>query len=78
MLLRSQELDVVMNQERREGSMWATVKAVAWSFLGIRRGRDFQTDISRLKPLHIIAVGGVACVLFVVILIAVVTWVVPH
>jgi hypothetical protein len=57
-----------------QASLWATVKAVAWSFLGIRRGSDFQNDIGRLKPYHVIAVGLVAAVLFVSILIALVNW----
>jgi hypothetical protein len=66
------------SQEHREGSVWGTVKAVAWSFFGVRRSSDFQKDVGQLKPYHIIVVGVAACVLFVVILIAVVTWAVPH
>ena len=58
----------------QQGSLWATVKAVAWSFLGVRRSSDFQSDIGRLKPYHVIAVGLVAAVLFVLILIALVKW----
>lgn len=57
-----------------QGSLWATVKAVVWSFLGIRRSSDFQNDIGRLKPFHVIAVGLVAAVCFVLILIALVKW----
>ncbi|MDP3702006.1 MAG: DUF2970 domain-containing protein [Hylemonella sp.] len=57
-------------------SLWATVKAVAWSFLGVRRSSDFQDDIGRLKPYHIIAVGLLGGILFVLSLIALVNWVV--
>jgi hypothetical protein len=60
----------------KKGSLWATAKAVAWSFLGVRKGSGFQDDISTLKPYHIIAVGLVAGILFVLILIALVNWVV--
>jgi hypothetical protein len=60
----------------KKGSLWATVKAVAWSFLGVRRSSDFQDDIGRLKPYHIIAVGLVGAILFVLSLIALVNWVV--
>ncbi len=58
------------------GSLWATVKAVAWSFLGVRKNSDFQDDIAQLKPYHIIAVGLVGGILLVLSLIAVVNWIV--
>lgn len=58
----------------QQGSLWATTKAVAWSFLGVRKGSGFQDDISRLKPYHVIAVGLIGGVLFVLFLIAVVNW----
>ncbi|MCZ8252448.1 MAG: DUF2970 domain-containing protein [Hylemonella sp.] len=60
----------------QQGSVWATVKAVAWSFLGVRKGSGFQEDISRLKPYHIIAVGLVGGILFVLFLIGLVNWIV--
>lgn len=59
-----------------KGSIWMTVKAVGWSFLGIRRGGAFQQDMAKLNPLHIIAVGVVAALLFILSLIALVNWVV--
>lgn len=59
-----------------QGSLWATVKAVAWSFLGVRKSSGFQDDIAQLKPYHIIAVGLVGGILFVLSLIAVVNWIV--
>ena len=60
----------------QQGSVWATIKAVAWSFLGVRKGSGFQEDISRLKPYHIIAVGLVGGILFVLFLIGLVNWIV--
>lgn len=59
-----------------KGSIWHTVKAVAWSFLGVRKNSEFQADIGRLNPFHIIAVGLVGALLFVVSLIALVNWIV--
>jgi hypothetical protein len=53
-----------------------TVRAVAWSFLGIRRGSGLEDDMQRLNPLHIVAVALVAVALLVVALIALVHWVV--
>ncbi|WP_354595902.1 DUF2970 domain-containing protein [Hydrogenophaga sp. 2FB] len=53
-----------------------TVRAVAWGFLGIRRNADYQKDISKLNPLHLMAVGVGMALLFVLVLILVVNWVV--
>ena len=62
---------------RRKGSILGTVRAVLWGFLGVRRNSDFQNDIASLNPIHIIVVGVVMAMLFVLGLIALVNWVVP-
>lgn len=58
-------------------SLLRTVKAVAWSFVGLRGSLEFQQDTKKLSPLHIIAVGLVAVFVFVGLLMALVNWVVP-
>jgi hypothetical protein len=58
------------------GSLWRTVKAVAWGFFGVRKNSAYQEDIARLTPLHIVAVGLVAVIVFVVALIVLVRHVV--
>ena len=60
----------------KKGSLWSTIVAVAWSFLGIRKGSEFQEDIARITPLHILGVGLVAGLLFVIGLMFIVNWVV--
>lgn len=57
-------------------SFWRSVQAVAWSFLGIRRGSAGQEDFSRVHPYHVIGVGIVGALLFVLGLVALVNWVV--
>jgi len=57
-------------------SLLRTVKAVAWSFIGIRRNSDYQEDQGRLNPFHIIAVALVGVALFVGALVLLVNWVV--
>jgi len=57
-------------------SMVRTVQAVLWSFLGIRKGADYQKDTERLNPFHIIVVGIVIALIFVLGLMALVNWVV--
>jgi hypothetical protein len=60
----------------RKGSLLRTVKAVAWGFFGVRKNSDYQEDIAKLTPLHIVAVGLVAVALFVGALILLVNFVV--
>ena len=57
-------------------SLMRSVKAVAWSFLGIRKSSEFQEDIDKITPLHVLGVGLVAVFLFVISLIALVNLVV--
>jgi len=60
----------------RKGSLLRTVRAVAWSLIGLRKGSEYQQDVEKLNPLHIIAVGLVAVFLLVMGLMALVNWVV--
>lgn len=60
---------------QRTGSLLGTVRAVLWGFLGVRRNADFQNDIAKLNPLHLIAVGVGMAFLFVLSLILLVNWV---
>jgi hypothetical protein len=62
--------------EQRKGSLLRTVQAVLWSFIGVRKNADYQKDIEKLNPFHIMAVGIAAALLFVLGLIALVNWVV--
>jgi hypothetical protein len=61
---------------KRKGSLMGTVKAVLWGFLGVRRNADYQDDIAKLNPVHLVVVGLVMALLFVFSLIFVVRWVV--
>jgi amino acid transporter len=60
----------------KKTSLIRSIKAVAWSFLGIRKSSDFQEDIDKITPLHVLGVGLVAGLLFVIGLIVVVNLVV--
>lgn len=61
---------------QRKGSVLGTVKAVLWGFLGVRRNADYQNDVARLNPVHLIVVGIVMALVFVLSLILIVNWVV--
>jgi Protein of unknown function (DUF2970) len=53
-----------------------TVKAVAWSFVGLRSGKEFEKDTQQLNPIHIVIAGFVGVALFIGILLLIVNWVV--
>ncbi len=60
----------------RQGSVVQTMRAVAWSFFGVRRRSGLEHDAQRLDPVHVV-VGGIAgAVVFVVALVLLVRWVV--
>ena len=60
----------------RRGSLLRTVRAVAWSFFGVRKSRDLERDVSELKPLHVIVVGVAVAAMFVLALVLLVNWVI--
>ena len=60
----------------RKGSFLQTMKAVAWSFFGVRHSGEYEKDVSQLNPVHVIIAGIVAALVFIGVLIAVVQWVV--
>ena len=61
---------------RRKGSIWRTVKAVSWSFVGLRARGDYEKDVEQLNPMHIVIVALVGVLVFVGSLILLATWVV--
>ena len=68
--------DGLRDAAQRRGSFLHALRAVAWSFFGIRKGSEYNNDVSRLYPLHVIAAGIVAALLFIVVLMVLVNWVV--
>lgn len=57
-------------------SVWRSIKLVAWSFLGIRSHGEYQQDLAKVNPMHVVGVGIVGVLLLVVGLITLVNWVV--
>ena len=43
-------------------------KAVFWSFFGVRKRSDYQSDTQHLKPQHVIAAGIVSALVLVLLL----------
>ena len=61
---------------KRKGSIFRTIKAVMWSFVGLRARGDYEQDVAQLNPLHILVVGLVGVFVFVGSLVLLATWVV--
>jgi Protein of unknown function (DUF2970) len=60
----------------RKGSFLGTVRAVAWSFLGIRKGKGWEQDVNQLNPVHVVIAGVIGAALFVLVLVFLVKWIV--
>jgi hypothetical protein len=59
----------------RPVSFVQTAKAIAWAFFGVRRGADYEKDVAKLNPVHVIIAGIIGAVMFVLCLVALVDWV---
>ena len=62
----------------RELPFFRAVQAVLWSFIGIRKNSAGQEDMAKLNPFHVVVVGLCLALIFVLGLIALVTWVVAQ
>ncbi|AOJ82074.1 MULTISPECIES: DUF2970 domain-containing protein [Burkholderia] len=49
-----------------------TIKAVMWSFFGVRRRRDLEADATQLNPLHVLIAALIGAAVFVGVLILIV------
>jgi hypothetical protein len=61
-----------MNEPRRKGGFGATMKAVFWSFFGVRKKSDYEHDAAHLNPIHVIIAALIGLALFIGVLVMVV------
>jgi len=64
----------VSDASRRKLNFFQTMKAVAWGMFGVRKGRGYTDDASRLNPVHLIVAGLIAALVFVVGLVLAARW----
>lgn len=57
---------------KRKMSFGATLKAVFWSFLGIRKKSDYEKDAAQLNPVHVIIAGVIGALIFITTLVIIV------
>jgi hypothetical protein len=53
-----------------------TFRAVAWSFLGIRRSADHEQDVKQLNPIHVVIAAVIGAAVFVALLVLLVHFVI--
>jgi hypothetical protein len=58
-------------------SFMSTMVAIAWSFTGLRRRKDFEQDIGRMNPLYVLIAGLIGTAIFIGTLLTIVNYVVP-
>jgi hypothetical protein len=56
-------------QTPKSASPLQVAKAVLWSFLGIRARAAHESDVTQLKPAHVIVAGLIGAAIFVLSLI---------
>jgi hypothetical protein len=63
---------------QRKMSFAATVKAVLWSFFGVRKKSAYEQDTQQLNPVHVIIAGVIGAILFILLLLTIVKLVVAN
>ncbi len=63
-------------QAQKKASPLQVAKAVFWSFFGIRKRRDYETDSVQIKPHQVIVAGLIGAAVLVLSLILLVHFVV--
>ncbi|PWF47883.1 DUF2970 domain-containing protein [Massilia glaciei] len=53
----------------RKASFGATLKAVFWSFFGIRKRSDYERDAANLNPVHVVIAALIGVALFIGVLV---------
>jgi hypothetical protein len=61
---------------QEHASFMYSMKAVIWSFFGLRRKSDFETDSAKLNPVHIVIAALLGVAMLIGLLITIVKLVV--
>ena len=65
-------MDDLKKAAQRKASLGATMKAVLWSFFGVRKKSDYEKDAQQLNPVHVIIAGLIGALIFIATLILIV------
>jgi len=65
-------MDDLKKVAQRKASFSATMKAVFWSFFGVRKKSDYEKDAQQLNPVHVIIAGVIGAMIFIATLLLIV------
>ncbi len=65
-------MDELKKAAQRKASFGATMKAVFWSFFGIRKKSDYEKDTQQLNPVYVIIAGLIGALIFIATLLLIV------
>jgi hypothetical protein len=69
-------MELVEPQKPASATPLQVVKAVFWSFLGIRRRAEYEKDAVTLKPAQVIVAGIIGAILLVLSLVTLVRFII--
>jgi hypothetical protein len=72
----SQSGDDLRAAAQRKGSFLQTLRAIAWAFFGVRKGSEYEKDVAKLNPVHVVIAGVLGAVAFIAVLVLLVNWVI--
>jgi hypothetical protein len=67
---------VSVAQAPKQATLLQVAKAVFWSFLGIRKRRDYETDSVELRPKQVIIAGLIGAAILVASLLLLVRFII--
>lgn len=62
------------NTPQQKRSFLATLGAVFWSFIGLRRRSDYEQDVGGLRPVYVLIAALLAAALFIGLLLVAVSF----
>lgn len=62
-----------IKKKNEKTSFLATLAAVFWSFVGLRRRSDYENDVTGLNPVYVIVAALLGVAIFIAVLLTVVS-----
>jgi amino acid transporter len=62
-------MDELKKAVQRKASFGATMRAIFWSFFGVRKNSDYEHDSANLNPVHVIIAALIGLLLFIGVLV---------
>jgi hypothetical protein len=61
-----------VERKQKKMSFFATLAAVFWSFIGLRRRSDYEKDVTGLNPVYVIIAALIGVAIFIGLLLTIV------